>query len=298
MIFLYTPADGNQTEGIGAIAQCQIHAYVLSKMLQVEFVGRPFIGLQHYQEYSTQEEYCDAVTDFFNFQFNKVDLSNAKIAKAEQIDNSLVEFINQHRMTADEIYVELPTAQLQSFADANFDAYKDAGYHSILAKRIRFDESKYYFDDDKLNVGIHITNFIEGRDCDLSAQREQYVPGNSKEQYYINLINKLNELLSKNSDMEKEFHIYSRGEEKDFEVFTNLDVPVKLHLWEHPLTSIYHLTKSDIRVLSNSSFSYMSALFGVDDGMSIIRDNFAMKIDNCVTTDYYGNFDESKICFE
>ena len=42
----------------------------------------------------------------------------------------------------------------------------------------------------------------------------------------------------------------------------------------------------------------MSALFGVDDGMSIIRDNFAMKIDNCVTTDYYGNFDESQICFK
>jgi hypothetical protein len=298
MIFLYTPADGNQTEGIGAVAQCQIHAYVLSRMMQVEFVGRPFTGLQHYQEYSTQEEYCDAVTDFFNFQFNKIDLSNAKIVKAERIDNSLVEFINQHRMTADEIYVELPTAQLQSFADANFDAYKDAGYHSTLAKRIRFDESKYYFDDDKLNIGIHITNFIEGRDNDLSAQREQYVPGNSKEQYYINLINKLNELLSKNSDIEKEFHIYSRGEEKDFEVFTNLDVPVKLHLWEHPLTSIYHLTKSDIRVLSNSSFSYMSALFGAENGMSIIRDNFAMKIDNCVITDYYGNFDESQICFE
>ena len=298
MIFLYTPADGNQTEGIGAVAQCQIHAYVLSRMMQVEFVGRPFTGLQHYQEYSTQEEYCDAVTDFFNFQFNKVDLSNAKIAKAERIDNSLVEFINQHRMTADEIYVELPTAQLQSFADANFDAYKDAGYHSTRAKRIRFDESKYYFDDDKLNIGIHITNFIEGRDNDLSAQREQYVPGNSKEQYYINLINKLNELLSKNSDIEKEFHIYSRGEEKDFEVFTNLDVPVKLHLWEHPLTSIYHLTKSDIRVLSNSSFSYMSALFGAENGMSIIRDNFAMKIDNCVITDYHGNLDESQICFE
>ena len=298
MIFLYTPADGNQTEGIGAVAQCQIHAYVLSRMMQVEFVGRPFTGLQHYQEYSTQEEYCDAVTDFFNFQFNKVDLSNAKIAKAERIDNSLVEFINQHRMTADEIYVELPTAQLQSFADANFDAYKGAGYHSTLAKRIRFDESKYYFNDDKLNIGIHITNFIEGRDNDLSAQREQYVPGNSKEQYYINLINKLNELLSKNSDIEKEFHIYSRGEEKDFEVFTNLDVPVKLHLWEHPLTSIYHLTKSDIRVLSNSSFSYMSALFGAENGMSIIRDNFAMKIDNCVITDYHGNFDESQICFE
>lgn len=298
MIFLYTPADGNQTEGIGAIAQCQIHAYVLSKMLQVEFVGRPFTSLQHYQEYSTQEEYCNAATDFFNFQLSKVDLSNAKIIKAEQIDNSLVQFVNQHRMTADEIYVELPTMQLQSFADTNFEAYKDLGYHSTLAKRIRFDKSKYYFDDDKLNIGIHITNFIEGRDCDLSAQREQYVPGNSKEQYYINLINKLNKLLSKNSDIKKEFHIYSRGEEKDFEVFTNLDVPVKLHLWEHPLTSIYHLTKSDIRVLSNSSFGYMSALFGVDDGMSIIRDNFAMKIDNCVTADYYGNFDESQICFE
>jgi len=66
---------------------------------------------------------------------------------------------------------------------------------------------------------------------------------------------------------------------------------VTLHLDEHPLTSLYHMIKSDIRVMSNSSMSYLAALYS--QGLSIARDNFPHKTLNTVYTDYEGNFDKT-----
>ena len=36
-MYIFNKADGKQTEGIGAVAQCQIHTYTLSKMLSFLF---------------------------------------------------------------------------------------------------------------------------------------------------------------------------------------------------------------------------------------------------------------------
>ena len=66
MLYIYTPADGKNTEGIGAMAQYQIHAYNLSQaIIGTRFLGRDFTNLQHYQDYGTQEEFCKECTEFF-----------------------------------------------------------------------------------------------------------------------------------------------------------------------------------------------------------------------------------------
>ena len=77
MIHLFTNADGNQTEGIGAIAQCQIHTYTLSKLFGINYASTKFKNLQHYQEYDTQENFCNDVTNFFNFP-NQINPLNPK----------------------------------------------------------------------------------------------------------------------------------------------------------------------------------------------------------------------------
>ena len=41
-MYIFNRADGNQTEGIGAVAQCQIHTYTLSKMLNVDYTSTSF----------------------------------------------------------------------------------------------------------------------------------------------------------------------------------------------------------------------------------------------------------------
>ena len=97
-MYIFNRADGKQTEGIGAVAQCQIHAYTLSKMLNVDYTSTSFKNLQHYQEHSTQEEFCQDVTKFFNFPKSQgfVDIDNP--VYFERIDLSLIHISEPTRL--------------------------------------------------------------------------------------------------------------------------------------------------------------------------------------------------------
>ena len=299
MIYLFTKADGKQTEGIGAVAQCQIHTYTLSKMLGVSFASTKFENLQHYQEYDTQENFSNDVTNFFNFP-NQIEPPSDAV-KFDHVDQTFLDFIEKNR-NGDDIYVEISNKDLIRVAISNTEKWSSV--IPDLSKLVSIDDSKKYFDEDKLNISLHITNFIEGRDNDRTAQREQFVQGNRKEKYYIDLLQKFDDIFNKRGRtlfVDKEYHIYSRsqtpGDLSQFEAFTKLGLPIKFHIDEHPLTSLYHLIQSDVKVLSNSSFSYMAALYG--HGLNVVRDNFFCKLPyNAVYTDYDGNFDESQICFE
>ena len=299
MIYLFTKADGKQTEGIGAVAQCQIHTYTLSKMLGVSFASTKFENLQHYQEYDTQENFSNDVTNFFNFP-NQIEPPSDAV-KFDHVDQTFLDFIEKNR-NGDDIYVEISNKDLIRVAISNTEKWSSV--IPDLSKLVSIDDSKKYFDEDKLNIALHITNFIEGRDNDRTAQREQFVQGNRKEKYYIDLLQKFDDIFNKRGRtlfVDKEYHIYSRsqtpGDLSQFEAFTKLGLPIKFHIDEHPLTSLYHLIQSDVKVLSNSSFSYMAALYG--HGLNVVRDNFFCKLPyNAVYTDYDGNFDESQICFE
>ena len=298
MIYLYTKADGLQTEGIGAIAQCQIHTYTLSKMLNIGFASTKFENLMHYQEHDTQENFCRDVTNFFNFP-NQIEPPSDSVF-FDHLDQSFFNFIEENR-DGDDIYVEISNKDIIRVAISNTDKWSP--YIADLSKLVDIDDSKKYFDDDKLNVSLHITNFIEGRDNDRTPQREQFVKGNTKEQYYITLLQKFDRIFNQVGPAQftdKVYHIYSRsqtpGDLEQFEAFTKLGLDIEFHIDEHPLVSLYHLIHSDVKVLSNSSFSYMSALYG--PGINIVRDNFFCKLPfNAIYTDYDGNFDESQIAF-
>ena len=300
-MYIFNKADGKQTEGIGAVAQCQIHTYTLSKMLNVGFVSTNFKNLQHYQEHSTQEKFCEDVTKFFNFPNSQAIESVDDSVYFERVDQNFVDFVKKNQKD-DDLYVEIGNIDLMRIADNNYQIWKP--FIKELSSLVFFDQDKYYYDDEKLNIALHITNFIEGRDNDRSLSREQFVQGNKKEQYYINLLQKFDQIFNKDSktgSLEKEYHIYSRsqtpGDLTQFESFTKLGLPIKFHIDEHPLTSLYHLIRSDVKVLSNSSFSYISAIYG--EGVSIARTNFHHKIpDNVIYSEYDGTFDESLLSFE
>ena len=300
-MYIFNRADGKQTEGIGAVAQCQIHTYTLSKMLNVGYVSTNFKNLQHYQEHSTQEKFCEDVTKFFNFPNSQAIESVDDSVYFERVDQNFVDFVKKNQKD-DDLYVEIGNIDLMRVADNNYQIWEP--FIKELSPLVFFDQDKYYYDDEKLNIALHITNFIEGRDNDRSLSREQFVQGNKKEQYYINLLQKFDQIFNqdnKTGSLEKEYHIFSRsqtpGDLTQFEAFTKLGLPIKFHIDEHPLTSLYHLIKSDVKVLSNSSFSYISAIYG--EGVSIARTNFHHKIpDNVIYSEYDGTFDESLLSFE
>ena len=186
MIYLFTRADGKQTEGIGAVAQCQIHTYTLSKMLGVGFASTKFENLQHYQEYDTQENFSNDVTNFFNFP-NQIEPPSDAV-KFEHVDQTFLDFIEKNR-NGDDIYVEISNKDLIRVAISNTEKWSSV--IPDLSKLVSIDDSKKYFDEDKLNISLHITNFIEGRDNDRTPQREQFEQGNRKEKYYIDLLKNL-----------------------------------------------------------------------------------------------------------
>ena len=255
-MYIFNRADGKQTEGIGAVAQCQIHTYTLSKMLNVGYVSTNFKNLQHYQEHSKQEKFCEDVTKFFNFPNSQAIESVDDSVYFERVDQNFVDFVKKNQKD-DDLYVEIGNIDLMRIADNNYQIWEP--FIKELSPLVFFDQDKYYYDDEKLNIALHITNFIEGRDNDRSLSREQFVQGNKKEQYYINLLQKFDQIFNKDSktgSLEKEYHIYSRsqtpGDLTQFESFTKLGLPIKFHIDEHPLTSLYHLIKSDVKVLSNS----------------------------------------------
>ena len=95
MLYIYTPADGKHTEGIGAMAQYQIHAYNLSQaIIGARFLGRDFTNLQHYQGYGTQEEFCKECTEFFNFP-NRVEIPDAEVVKFDNFTPEFEEFVEK-----------------------------------------------------------------------------------------------------------------------------------------------------------------------------------------------------------
>lgn len=303
MIYLFTSGDGEcPAEGICSVAQCQIHTFVLSRLLNVKFLGRDLINLHHYQGIATQEKFSKDASDFFNFELRDYDISKKNIIKFDNIDDKLINFVNSNKNKSEDIFIEINRDCLQKFSDNNFDSFKDMGLHSELFERVKFDDSKYYFDDSKINVSLHLRTFVKNLDFDLSPDRERYSKGNAKEKYYITLIKKLDDILNRRGKTlfkDKEYHIFSRGNKEDFEAFTKLGVNIKLHIDEHPLSALYHITKSDIRILSNSSFSYLPALLGENLGVSIIRSTFSpRRINNYIVADYEGNFNESLLCFE
>ena len=116
-----------------------------------------------------------------------------------------------------------------NFADRNIDWWSKHNLMGDLIPRLEFDQSNYYLDEEKLNIAVHIRNFVS-TDNDPSPTREYFEKGNEKEKYFVNLINNIEETF----DFDKEFHIYSQGDESQFETFLNLGWNVTLHLDEHP----------------------------------------------------------------
>ena len=137
MIYLYTKADGLQTEGIGAVAQCQIHTYTLSKMLNIGFASTKFENLMHYQEHDTQENFCRDVTNFFNFP-NQIEPPSDSVF-FDRLDQSFFNFIEENR-DGDDIYVEISNKDIIRVAISTTDKWSP--YIADLSKLVDIDDSK------------------------------------------------------------------------------------------------------------------------------------------------------------
>lgn len=266
-IYLSTSSDGNNTEGIGAMVQYQICIYALSKILNVKFAFFPFKNIQHFQYYNiSQEHFCDDINKFFNFK-TELKNNNYKIINTN-LDNHFYQLLEKYKNTEEEIILNILHSNIINNNNNLLETIKEKKILLNLKNNLFLDDNKKYFNKDYFNVAFHIRKRTQ-TDCDDSPIREYF--SNSSKEKIINLISEVNK---RHSDKKLLFHIYSQGQESDFN-FLNFK-NIKFHIEEYPTISLYHMINSDALIMSNSSFSYICHFLG--DSICYVRDNWNHKI--------------------
>jgi hypothetical protein len=123
----------------------------------------------------------------------------------------------------------------------------------------------------------------------VSPYREKY---NFEKDFnrYLNLINFLKE---NTKEQKATLHIHSQGFTSNFQEFLELKTDifdVQLHIDDHPVSDLYHMSNADLLIMSNSSFSWVASL--LNSNQKIVRDNFinGSFVHNAVKANY--NFTE------
>ena len=233
---VYTNSDGKGTEGIGAMLQYQIFCMAYASLNKCNYHFGGFKNLQHYQYFNdSQEEFGKSFDRLFNLPGLSVCNSNK-----EHLDPSL----------------------LLRFGQENLEEIWNSNITTALNQLLFLEKSHHYFDQDYINVAVHIRVRTSLDNC--NAPQREYFKHND-DAYYNNVINNIAGI-----DFEKpvKFHIYSQGQDTDFD----LPEGCELHINEHPAISLYHMIKSDILVMGNSSFSWVSHLYG--NCASVVKSSF------------------------
>jgi hypothetical protein len=231
-----TNSDGIGTEGIGAMLQYQLFCVAYANLNKCNYHFGGFKNLQHYQYFSeSQEEFGERFDRLFNLPGLSVCNRNKE---------------------------NLDPAMLLKFGQENLEEIWNSNITTALNYLLVLEKAHHYFDQDYINVAVHIRVRTALDPC--SAPQREYFKHN-EDSYYDNVINNI---ASIDFGKPVKFHIYAQGQDSDFDFPDNCE----LHISEHPAVSLYHMITSDILVMSNSSFSYVSHLYG--NCASIVKSSF------------------------
>ena len=272
MIYLQTNSDGEKSpgyinsgrkEGIGAIAQYQLLLYAICKKLDVNFYNSGFknIGHSSYTNYS-EDEWSDSFTKFFNFSS---DFSIENKIHFSKINEEFFSFIQENKNSSSKILIYINPESVLEYGQLIIEEIYKNKYLNDLKHNLCFKEK--YFSTNCLNISFHIRSINSEDNC-LQNFRELYNKNNSN---YINIIQQLKTVCNE----EVKLHIHSQGDQKDFEELLNHqqeNFNIELHINDHPINDIYHMSHADLLIMANSSFSWISHLMNYNT--TLVRDNF------------------------
>lgn len=288
-IFIKCNTNTNFNDGIGAIAQAQLHTYAFSKINNINFVFDGFKNISHYQHNNFKSEQFNKMWDsFFNFPLSTLGDTNYKLIEIENLDDSLVRSLNSENSYL--LYIQ--PWKTNSYMDKNIKFVEQKNVIRELKKNIYLHDDYKYYTNNKFNVAIHIRSQNTIDTLASQPHREVLLNNSSNEyfNYYINLFDNIKHFFPENT----EIHIYSQGQLKQFEQLKKLNYNINFHLNEQPNITLYHMIHSDLFIAANSSFSYITTL--LRDKITICRDNFWHKTyDKTIHTNRNGellnNFD-------
>lgn len=264
--------DGFGTEGIGSMIQYHLLLNFFSDFIEIDFTYPGSTNFSHYSytDY-TKEEYYQSIDKFFNFP--NVEQIWEEVHTVSEINDELFLLIEKNKYNDKKILINLYNChhQLANICCQKLSDIFTEERVNRIKNNLCFDSNKYF--NDGINISLHIRtpNPNDVPEEIISPSRELYVF--EKDFYrYKNLI----EFLKKNTENNQAtLHIHSQGFTTSFNEFLELkqdNFDIQLHIDDHPVSDLYHMSNADLFVMSNSSFSWVSSL--LNPNQKIARDNF------------------------
>jgi hypothetical protein len=297
--------NGKNQEGIGSCFQYHILLNILCQYLGVEY-SFPEGGLFDIAHYSysgySSEEWASSYIKFFNFpklenpdkiiKFSIDDIGtrtfpihDGRMTIEKQIDTELLTFIHENRNTEEKILIDLDHshATITQFCSNRVKEIFTKERVDTLRNNLIFDGKTYF--DDNINISWHIRS---ANPEDLPSEivnpsREIY----NQENDFLRFKNLVNFLKENLRGEKANLHIHSQGENGNFSKLLDLEEEnfhINLHLDEHPISDLYHMSNSDLLIMANSAFSWMASL--MNSNQTIVRDNFHFFTHNSLKANY------------
>ena len=223
-----------QSDGFGAQYQKLIETYIYCKLHNLKFVYCPFSELEH--NYNNDPLFVDNIENLVNLK-NNIDNINLQDNNIRSLDFNNI---------------------IRPYCESNIDIICNNIHLEFIKKCFWANKDKNVFKNNKLNITVHIRrknkqDILLGHNDDLAGRA-------TNDDYFLKIIEQIRNKY-KNKDLI--FHIYSQGEDRNFEKFKAKDTI--LHLHEDLISTFKCMVAADILVTSASSLSYTAAL--LSDGI-------------------------------
>ena len=214
-------------DGFGSQYQKILQTYIFCKIHKLNFLYTPINILEH--NYDNDPDYINKIENFINLKDN---IENDTDHKAKQINYGQI---------------------VMKWFESNIDVACNSEHMDFIKKCFWENKEKDIFKNNKINVAVHIRRM---NSIDVGLGHNSSVGGRSiGDEYFLNIIKTIREKYPKNSLC---FHIYSQGNNTDFQCYKNDDTI--LHINENIFDSFLGMACSDVLVTSPSSLSYVAAL--------------------------------------
>lgn len=289
-IYLTTSSDGflygkSLALGLGAVCQQHLLLFCIAKELNVNLSIRPYENIVGYSDYGySQKEWDRSFTEFFKFPFeDNFDEQMDFNGSYDDLKNGIVSMQDDNKR----ILVDLSVETVRNIGQQNLNTFFEKKYLQEIKNNLSVDKS--YFSEDDINISFHIRTANSG-DIESEISNSNREISNVSENFhrYKNIISSIKD---KHKNENVKIHIHSQGDAKNYEDFFKLNskgLEVLLHLNDHPINDVYHMSNADYLIMANSSYSWISHLLNFNT--SYVRDNFWHTVyPNSIKIDYNYN---------
>ncbi len=277
--FLFGPANAL---GIGAVCQQHLLLFCIAKELEVDISISPYQNIVGYSDFEySPEEWDKSFTDFFKFPFiDGFDEQMDFHGSYEDLKNGISSMKDGDK----KILIDLSVESVRNIGQPNLDRFFESKHLQDIKDNLFVENS--YFSKEDVNVSFHIRSVNSG-DIASEISNSNREIGNVPDNFY-RYKNIISHIKDKHLDQNVKVHVHSQGSEETFSEFFSLNsdsLKVILHLNDHPINDIYHMSNADHLIMANSSYSWIGHLLNYNT--SYVRDNFWHTVyPNAVKIDY------------